>query len=159
MITNLEEKIESLLQAKYAEPDFADCFTVEIKLGAENTLEVFIDSETALDFAKCQKVSRYLESHLDENKWLTEAYTLEVSSPGGDRPLKFVRQFTKHLGRNLEITTQGNVIEGKFVNIENEVITIERELKYKEGKKTIKKLESINIPFANIEKAIVKFIF
>jgi ribosome maturation factor RimP len=156
---SIEEKIENLLQAKYAEPDYADCFTIEIKVGAENTLEVFIDSEIALDFAKCQKVSRYLESFLDENKWLGEQYTLEVSSPGADRPLVFLRQYKKHIGRNLEITTEGNVYEGTFVSIDNEVITLEYEVKYKEGKKNIKKTESINIPFEKIEKAMVKFIF
>jgi ribosome maturation factor RimP len=156
---SIEEKIENLLQAKYAEPDYVDCFTIEIKVGAENTLEVFIDSEIALDFAKCQKVSRYLESFLDENKWLGEQYTLEVSSPGADRPLVFLRQYKKHIGRNLEITTEGNVYEGTFVSIDNEVITLEYEVKYKEGKKNIKKTESINIPFEKIEKAMVKFIF
>jgi ribosome maturation factor RimP len=156
---SIEEKIENLLQAKYAEPDYADCFTIEIKVGAENTLEVFIDSEIALDFAKCQKVSRYLESFLDENKWLGEQYTLEVSSPGSERSLVFLRQYKKHIGRNLEITTEGNVHEGNFVSIDNEVITLEYEVKYKEGKKNIKKTESINIPFEKIEKAMVKFIF
>ncbi len=156
---SIEEKIENLLQAKYAEPDYADCFTIEIKLGAENTLEVFVDSEIALDFAKCQKISRYLEAFLDENKWLGEQYTLEVSSPGADRPLVFLRQYKKHIGRNLEITVEGNVHEGNFVSIDNEVITLEYEVKYKEGKKNIKKTESINIPFEKIEKAMVKFIF
>ena len=156
---SIEEKIENLLQAKYAEPDYADCFTIEIKIGAENKLEVFVDSEIALDFAKCQKISRYLEAYLDENKWLSEQYTLEVSSPGADRPLVFLRQYQKHIGRNLEITADGNISEGKFVSIDNEVITLEYEVKYKEGKKNIKKTEQINIPFEKIEKAMVKFIF
>ena len=156
---SIEEKIENLLQAKYAEPDYADCFTIEIKVGAENTLEVFVDSEIALDFAKCQKISRYLEAYLDENKWLTEQYTLEVSSPGADRPLVFLRQYQKHIGRNLEITAEGNVSEGNFVALNDGVITLEYEVKYKEGKKNIKKTEQINIPFEKIEKAMVKFIF
>ena len=156
---SIEEKIENLLQAKYAEPDYADCFTIEIKIGAENKLEVFVDSEIALDFAKCQKISRYLEAFLDDNKWLSEQYTLEVSSPGADRPLVFLRQYQKHIGRNLEITADGNISEGKFVSIDNEVITLEYEVKYKEGKKNIKKTEQINIPFEKIEKAMVKFIF
>lgn len=156
---SIEEKIENLLQAKYAEPDYADCFTIEIKIGAENKLEVFVDSEIALDFAKCQKISRYLEAFLDENKWLSEQYTLEVSSPGADRPLVSLRQYKKHIGRTLEITADGNISEGKFVSIDNEVITLEYEVKYKEGKKNIKKTEQINIPFEKIEKAMVKFIF
>ncbi len=156
---SIEEKIENLLQAKYAEPDYADCFTIEIKVGAENTLEVFLDSEIALDFAKCQKISRYLEAYLDENKWLSEQYTLIVSSPGADRSLVFLRQYKKHIGRNLEITAEGNISEGKFVTLNDEVITLEYEVKYKEGKKNIKKTEQISIPFEKIEKAMVKFIF
>ncbi len=160
MSINIAEKIESLLQAKYTEPDFADCFTVEIKLGKDNVLEVYVDSEVALDFAKCQRISRYLETYLDEEKWLGESYTLEVSSPGVSRPLIFLRQYHKHIGRNFEILTdEGNIIEGKLVDTSQEIITLEFEVKYKEGKKNIKKIEQTPIPFAAIKKAMVKLIF
>ncbi len=156
----IEERIENLLQLKYAEPYFSDCFTVEIKLGNNNFLEVFIDSETVLDFAKCQKFSRFLEAHLDEQKWLTEQYTLEVSSPGVSRPLVFFKQYPKHTGRTLEIlTTSGNEYEGKLVNTDNEVITLEYEVKFKEGKKNIKKIEQTPIPFSDIAKAMVQISF
>ena len=103
--------IEELLLQKFEHPAFSDCFIVEIKLANPNRLEVFVDSDTGISLEKCQKISRYLEQHLEEKKWLSENYTLEVSSPGINRPLKFVRQYKKNIGRTLDITLSDNTIK------------------------------------------------
>ena len=83
----IEAKIESLLQDKFKEEGFTDCFLLEVKLHANRKLDVFIDSDTGITFGKCQTISRYLEQYLDEEGWLGESYVLEVSSPGVGRPL------------------------------------------------------------------------
>lgn len=159
-MSTVEQKIEQLLNEKFTEPDFEDCFVIEIKLGKSNKLEVFVDADQGIDFARCQKLSRYLESYLDTEKWLTEQYTLEVSSPGVSRPLKFLRQYSKHIGRDLEITkNDGTNIEGEFVSLEGEVITLQYEEKRKEGKKNIKEQITVAIPFSEIKKAMVKIRF
>lgn len=156
----IEQKIEKLLNEKFAEADFADCFIIDIKLGKSNKLEVFVDADRGIDFNRCSILSRYLEAYLDTEKWLGENYTLEVSSPGVSRPLKFLRQFPKHIGRDLEISKKdGTIIEGEFVKIEGEDISLQFESKRKEGKKTIKETNIVVIAFAEIAKAMVKIKF
>ena len=99
------ERIAQLLDEKYAADEvFADCFTVEIDLRPGQKLYVFADSDSGMTFEKCQKLSRYLEEHLDTNGWLGDKYLLEVSSPGVTRPLQFARQYPRNIGRTLEVT-------------------------------------------------------
>ena len=156
----VEQKIEKLLLQKFSETDFADCFIIEIKLGKSNKLEVFVDADNGIDFRRCQQLSRYLEATLDTEKWLGESYILEVSSPGLSRPLKFLRQYPKHLGRELEITTNdGTTTEGEFVSLQNEIISLQFEEKRKEGKKNIKEMKVVEIPFSEVKKAMVKISF
>jgi len=83
----ITERIAQLLEEKYSTDEaFADCFNVEIELKPGQKLYVFADSDTGMTFEKCQKLSRFLESHLDTNGWLGDKYLLEVSSPGIGRP-------------------------------------------------------------------------
>lgn len=62
----IENKIIDLLDQKFKEEDFLDCFLVDLQLHANQKLEVFLDSDTGITFEKCQKISRYLEQYLDE---------------------------------------------------------------------------------------------
>ena len=105
------DKIIEIVENHFAEdPAFADCFVVDVKQ-TNTKLDVFIDSDSSMTFEKCQKTSRIVEAYLDEEQPLGEKYTLNVSSPGVDRPLKFKRQYVKNKGRTLEVTTnEGEVI-------------------------------------------------
>ena len=101
----ITERIAQLLEEKYATDEaFADCFTVDIELKPGQKLYVFADSDSGMTFEKCQKLSRFLESHLDTNGWLGDHYLLEVSSPGIGRPFKFLRQYRNNLSRTVEVT-------------------------------------------------------
>lgn len=156
----IEEKIAFLLQTLWDEPEFADCFLLEAKLHANNKLEVFLDSDTGITFDKCQKVSRFIEQHIDENGWLGEKYTLEVSSPGVSRPLQLARQYPKHIGRKLEVTLKnGDVKSGKLQEVTDNAFTIEEEVKVKEGKKNRRELVQTVVSFDEVKKAIVKVSF
>jgi ribosome maturation factor RimP len=66
-------------------------------------LEVYIDGDEGVTTAACAGVSRALSKELDDAVLKGEAYTLTVSSPGLDRPLKFPRQFPKHVGREIHL--------------------------------------------------------
>lgn len=155
------EKIEQLLAEKFSEPDFADCFVVEIKLEqSEQRLEVYVDSDSGMDFSKCQKISRYLEPFLDEGGWLGSTYVLEVSSPGIERPLKFHCQYHRNIGRTLQINLkEGDPREGILKTVNPESIILEQEIKVKEGKRNKKEIIQTVIPFEHITKAIVKITF
>jgi ribosome maturation factor RimP len=156
----LTERIAQLLTEKYTTDElFADCFTVEIELKPGNKLNVFADSDSGMTFEKCQKLSRFLEGPIDENGWLGDKYVLEVSSPGITRPLKFIRQYIKNVGRNFEVTLLDKTkVEGILKSADEEKIVVTFEVVEKEGKKKIKTQVEKEIPYANIEKALVKIL-
>lgn len=158
-LTVIEHKIPELLEEKFQEVGFTDFFLVELKVGINNKVEVFIDSDSSVTFEKCQKISRFLESHIDEEGWLGEKYTLEVSSPGITRPLKFLRQYIKNLGRKVEVTTETGTQKGKLVAATEEMVTLENEERVKVGKKKVKQTVQTEIPMAQIAKTIVKISF
>lgn len=156
----VEERIADLLEAKFAEEPYSDCFLIDLQLHANRKLEIFIDSDSGVTFEKCQSISRYLESYLDTEGWLGDTYTLEVSSPGISRPLKFVRQYPKHIGRKLEITLQdGTLKTGILRGVSPESVNLETELIVLEGKKKKKTTELCEIPFDHIKKTILKVSF
>ena len=61
-------------------------------------LRVYIDKDTGIDVEDCARVSQQLSAVLDVEDPIREAYVLEVSSPGLDRPLFRERDFASHCG-------------------------------------------------------------
>lgn len=158
--TLISTKIEELLLAKFEEEEFKDCFLVELEVLPSKKINVFVDSDSGITFEKCRKISRHLEAVIDEEQWLGQKYTLEVSSPGIGRPLKFSRQYPRNIGRKVEVKiTEGTKVTGLLTAVENESITIEDKVRVKEGKKKVKKLVTTVIPFEDIVKFVVKISF
>jgi ribosome maturation factor RimP len=91
-------------------------------------IEVFIDGEINISADECALVSREITRRIDE-KELLKSYRLDVSSPGVDRPLIFLKQYPKHLNRLFEIEYKvsglASSFKGKLVSIENEVLTFQ----------------------------------
>ena len=73
------------------------------KEGQEKILRVYIDKDGGVDLDDCEKFSRSLEEILDEEDFIEEAYSLEVSSPGLDRQLKKEREILHYIGREVEV--------------------------------------------------------
>ncbi len=159
-----ELRIEKFVLELFEEPGYEDYYLLEVKHNpANNKVEVFLDSDSGLSLGATSKINRNLQERIDEEGFLGEKYILDVSSPGISKPLKLPRQFTKNIGRTLEITT---VEEGKNVRekgiltkVDEEGIVIQYDKKEKQGKKKIVKTIERNIPFSAIEKAIVKVSF
>lgn len=100
-----ETKTEELLQP-IAEANQVEIYDVEyVKEGNEWFLRAYIDKEGGVDINDCVAVSRVLSDKLDEEDFIDEAYTLEVSSPGLGRTLKKDRHLEKSLGEEVEIKT------------------------------------------------------
>lgn len=156
----ISKKIEELLLAKFEEEEFKDCFLVELEVLPSKKINVFVDSDSGITFEKCRKISRHLEAVIDEEQWLGQKYTLEVSSPGIGRPLKFPRQYPRNIGRKVEVKiTEGKKVTGLLKAVENDNITIQDKVRVKEGKKKVTKLVETVIPFEDIVKFIVKISF
>ena len=68
-------------------------------------LRVFLDKEGGIEIEDCHWVSEQLEAKLETLDPIKESYYLEVSSPGLDRALRKDRDFIRHVGDKIEITT------------------------------------------------------
>lgn len=156
----MEERINDLLEELFATEAFSDCFLVEIKQSGPK-VEIFIDSDDRMDFEKCRAISRHIErEYLDIEKPLGESYTLDVSSPGVGRPLKFYRQYPKNVGRNLEVvTTDGDKYTGQLVKVNPNTVTLSAKIRKQEGKRKKTVVEEIEIAFDAIKKSTVKISF
>lgn len=80
-----------------------------VKEGGQFILRVYIDKEEGVTLDDCQEVSRKLSDLLDEKDPIQDAYMLEVSSPGIDRPLKKDQDFVRFAGHNVDISTYAPV--------------------------------------------------
>lgn len=157
----ITERIAQLLEEKYSTDEaFADCFNVEIELKPGQKLYVFADSDTGMTFEKCQKLSRFLESHLDTNGWLGDKYLLEVSSPGIGRPFKFLRQYHNNAGRAVEVTqTDKTRQKGILKEADESRVVLLQKMVVKEGNKKQEVEIETAIPFDQVEKTVVQLAF
>jgi len=155
-----EEHIFELLEEYFKKNGLEDCFITELNVSG-NKINVFVDSDSDMGFNKCRQISRFLEAHFDETGVFGEKYTLEVSSPGIGRPLKFRRQFIKNVGRTVEVTLkgEGKKVKGLLKKVSEEGLELEYMVKEKQGKKNIKKMVLHPIKNEEIEKIIVKVSF
>jgi len=156
----IKEKLSQLLNEKFQEAEINHCFLLDINISAKQKVEVFVDSDTGIDFDICRTISRFLEGILDENKWLGEMYTLEVSSPGVSRPLVLPRQYKKHIGRKLVLTLEDNSqVTGIMKELDEEGVWMVWEEKVLEGKKKINTQFEKKCSFDSIKNALVKVSF
>ena len=98
MVSNA--KLESLIDAacKANGVTLVECDM--FRAGKRKTLRLYIDKPEGVTIDDCSNVSRHLSDALDLDPEVIEgAYTLEVSSPGLDRPLKSVADFVRNKGR------------------------------------------------------------
>jgi len=110
----VEEKIHALATRVAEECNFE---VVDMQLwakGKRTLLRVFIDKEGGITLDNCETFSRRLEALLDVEDPITSPYTLEVSSPGLDRPLKNFKDFKKNLGKLVRIVTKEKVNNQSF---------------------------------------------
>ena len=151
-------KINQLLEEKYtADELFKDCFTVDIELKRGNILNVFLDADSGIDFDKCRIISRYLEQMLDESLILGEEYTLEVSSPGLSRPLKFLRQYAKNVGRNVDVKLpNGTLKKGVLKGVSENGFILEEDGVVLEGKKKKKVKLETHYALSDVISTVVK---
>lgn len=148
-IQTVEELIEPLLDG--------DVFLVSVKVKPTNNIKIYLDADGGLGIEKCIRINRALYKIMEEKALYPDGdFSLEVSSPGIDEPLKLLRQYKKNIGRSVEVITSDEVKkEGKLTSVTEQNIRIE----YTTGKG--KKAETIetDIEFSHIKqtKVLVKF--
>ena len=70
--------------------------------GRSAMLRIYIDNDP-ITVEDCEKVSRQVSSLLDVEDLITSEYTLEVSSPGLDRPLYTLAQYERYIGEDVAL--------------------------------------------------------
>ncbi len=98
------ETTEELVQPILVEKDLELVDIEYVKEGKNWFLRVFIDKPGGVDITECGMVSEQLSEKLDETDPIKEAYFLEVSSPGVERPLKTKQDFDDSIGKNVYVT-------------------------------------------------------
>jgi ribosome maturation factor RimP len=128
-MSELNRKIEKALQPILEQHG---AFLVELRSGGSTrqpTVEVFVDTDSGISISDCAEIGRELGKALEIERILDSSYRLEVSSPGLDRPLRLLRQYTKNVGRKFGIRyTAGDSTEslvGTLKSVEGSLLTFE----------------------------------
>ena len=147
--------VESLVQALLAND--SGYFLVDVRIKPTNNFKIFIDGDQGVTIEKCVQINRALYKKLEElGLFPTGDFSLEVSSPGLDEPLKLLRQYKKNIGRQVELILQdGSKKEGRLMEVSEDGIIIE------ETKGKNKKKEVINHTFLfdNIKTTKIQVVF
>jgi ribosome maturation factor RimP len=145
------QEIEALVQNIIA--GNPDVFIVSVRIKPTNNIKVFLDADTGLSIEKCIKINRAMYKTIEELGWYPDGnFSLEISSPGVDEPLKMLRQYTKNIGRKLEVVMVDDTVkEGKLLNTSETGIQLE----YTEGKNKKAVTHLSDIAFSDIKQATV----
>ena len=121
--------------------------------GNHRIVTVIVDGESALNLDQVTVASKLVSELVDEAPFMGETpFTLEVTSPGIDRPLTLPRHFAKNVTRLLKVTkTDGSVLAGRIAsNTESDVtLTV---IEKKESKEVV-------VALADIKRAVVEIEF
>ncbi|SRR6266487_5325637 len=132
-IQAIEQKIRTLIS-----PD-PESFLVEVKIRPGNSVKVFIDADHGVSIDKLTQYNRRLYKQIEDSSLFPDGdFSLEISSPGLDEPLKLHRQYVKNIGRNVEVTLKDGIKkEGKLIEAGDNEIGIEEERGNKKNKEIV----------------------
>ena len=134
----IEERTKELI-LPILEQNGLELWDVEyVKEGQDMYLRAYIDKKEGVAIDDCVTVSRALEKELDREDFIPDAYILEVSSPGLTRPLRKTVDFTRSIGKRIEVKlyqpingadgfTCGKEFEAVLLEAEEDWIRVETE--------------------------------
>ncbi len=155
----IEETVMTWLKEKFTEESFSDCFVVEVSF-KQNRLAVYLDSDQGLNLDRCAVISRWLGHKIEEIDLIPDAFTLEVSSTGLDRPLQQYRQYLKNVGREVTVHLEsGKTVEGKLAEVRDGLIVLTSEIVEKEKNKKVKKNIETLIHLSDVKKTFIQIKF
>ena len=100
-----------------------------VRQGKYSLIRVYIDRESGVDISDCEKVSRQVSAVFDVEEPISEEYTLEVSSPGLERPLFRLEQFRKYVGSTIQLRAKlpqdgRKKFKGDLVRVDDDTIVL-----------------------------------
>lgn len=127
---NIKSVVESMI-TPYLEENGFELVDIEyVKEGSSWFLRIFVDKEGGIDIEDCGRISEYVSQKLDETDPIEDAYFLEVSSPGAERPLKKPQDVAKSVGKHVFVTTYEPIgglkeFEGELVSFDGETMVVQ----------------------------------
>ena len=148
-------KIEEFVNANIKQSK--NLFLVDITSAPGNKVTVLLDGDNGVTIDDCTAINKALYKFIEETALFGDAnFSLEVSSPGVDRPLKQVRQYKKNIGRKVAVViNDGSELEGVLTQVNDENIIIEE----KTGKGNKMSMKSTTILFNQIKHTTVLITF
>jgi len=149
------QAIEGLVNELLAETE--DIFLVSVRIKPTNNIKVYLDADSGLNIDKCVKINRALYGEIEEKGWYPDGnFSLEVSSPGLEEPLKLLRQYRKNVGRTVAVTLNDErKIEGKLLEANEQLIRIE----HTTGKNKKAVSVVVEIPLTDIKQTMIVITF
>ena len=125
-------RTEEFLQSLQKTMDFEIVDVEFVKEGGNYFLRAYCDKEGGIGIDDCADISRRLSEWLDKEDFISESYTLEVSSPGLGRQLRKDRDFARELGKNVDVKTfkamgRRKYFSGTLKSFDGDTVTIEEE--------------------------------
>ena len=150
---SLTQSITELIEPAVTEAGF---FLEEVQntsAGSHRIVTCIVDGQTPLNLDQVTVVSRLISELLDSASFMDETpFTLEVTSPGVDRPLTLPRHWTKNLTRLVKVTLQdGSVTTGRLTEFDEATATLAENIKGR--------IKTHTVNFADIERAVVEIEF
>lgn len=126
------------------------------KEGKNWFLRVFIDNDKGVDIEDCGTVSERLSEKLDAADPIEQAYFLEVSSPGVERPLKKPEDIKKAIGKNVHMKMYEPVngakeFEGKLLEFDGETVKLQVKVKTRNTE--------VELPYNKVASARLAVVF
>jgi ribosome maturation factor RimP len=123
-------------------------------------LELYVDTPDGISLEQCEKINRALLETAETHPFIDAIRSIEVSSPGVDRPLTHWWQYPRNIGRVLELSfiNEETHANGSYLLLEaNEQGIVCSEPK--QSKKSGNENTTFSFPYSEIQKAIVKISF
>ena len=150
---SLSEKITELVQPAVESAGFFLEDVLVLSPGSHRIITCIVDGQTPLNLDQVTSVSRNISELLDTADFMGEtAFTLEVTSPGVDRPLTLPRHWQKNVKRLVKVVNlDGSVVSGRILAVEESHVILIEDIKGKSKEHTV--------AFADVKRATVEIEF
>jgi ribosome maturation factor RimP len=150
---SLTQSITDLISPAVTEAGFYLEEVLIASPGSHRTVTCVVDGPTPLNLDQVTVVSRIISELLDADDFMGETpFTLEVTSPGVDRPLTEVRHWTKNLTRLIKTTlNDGTIITGRLTEFDETNATLVENIKGR--------IKNHTVAFSDVKRAVVEIEF
>jgi ribosome maturation factor RimP len=135
--TVLIQRIDELVRGAIEGLGFA---IVRIRLSSRHGEEVLqimaepLDAECEMTVEDCAQISRHVSAILDVEDPISQAYRLEISSPGIDRPLATAEEFARYIGHTVHVEMEWPVngrkrFKGEILEVTDETVELRLDAK------------------------------